>query len=245
MVNLLDAIAQALDCTRNGVKVRLNHPLDRQKITQMYHLAKLRTLYKDRNGLKETFYFGGLSTKSAAEQLAYGKLRRVYNVTVAQHMYVRHRIQLNFPFHLCVIEKQMNKPAGTPRYYPLELVEVVNDEREEEKNLEDIEKDQDEWGEKNEEPDDMEQNGRIGKRMLNRMARGLFKELPIAADSEEDDDPNSDEEICAGCGGKLINGRHHPPWQSRLPPISFTQEDDLGEFEPGTSEWAEEEVPFE
>lgn len=86
MVSLLDTLAKEMQCTRNGVRLRLNHTLDRQRIGQMYHCAKVRTLYKDKNGFKKTFFIGGFTRLPATELYAYGKLGRIYNVTVPQHV---------------------------------------------------------------------------------------------------------------------------------------------------------------
>ena len=47
--------------------------------------------------------------------------------TVEQHFYARHRIRLQFPYNLCVIENCGPK-TNTNRYYPMELVEIIDND---------------------------------------------------------------------------------------------------------------------
>lgn len=220
MILLLDAIADALECGWNGVGIRLNHPLEREKINRMFNYSKLRTLYNDRNGFKRTFFFGGISKQSAAELYAYGNLGKIWNVTVPQHMYARHRIRIKHPHLPCVIEKQFYRRRGTKnlRYYPLELLELVKEDMEEPDTFE-IEE------EKSEINDTL---GKIGSKMLKEMAKNLFKELPI----KEDDNDSAD-------GDKEDDEHDWSPSPSFLPPLSLRSfiedDDDEEEFGPSTS----------
>ncbi|KAL3077648.1 hypothetical protein niasHT_039440 [Heterodera trifolii] len=89
---------------------------------------KLITTYSDRNGFTHTLFFAGLTEEGADSVLAYGNLRRPYNVCVAAHYYARHRIMLKYPQFPCVIEKCFGQRDGPlHKYYPLELVKVVDD----------------------------------------------------------------------------------------------------------------------
>jgi len=60
--------------------------------------------------------------------MAYGALSRPYNVSVTAHYYSRHRIRLRYPYLQCVVEKFPRRCED--RYYPLELLELVDDKEE-------------------------------------------------------------------------------------------------------------------
>jgi hypothetical protein len=82
----------------------------------------VKTLYHDRLGLNKTFTFDGLTYRGADKILAYGRLSPLFNCTVAQYFYTRHRIRLQYPYLPCVVEKFTN---GEDRFYPLELLELL------------------------------------------------------------------------------------------------------------------------
>lgn len=44
---------------------------------------------------------------------------------VCAHYYCRHRIRLHYPFHPCVVESF--PPGGEDRYFPMELLELIDD----------------------------------------------------------------------------------------------------------------------
>lgn len=123
---LTEHISKLLDCKIKSLRDRLNHPIDRSKVLKSIVGKKVRTTYPDRNGMKKTFFIGGLSYQPAAFLPAYGKLCGPYNVSVAAHFYVRHRLRLRFPYLVCICEKV--KSGNEPRFYPLELVQLVDED---------------------------------------------------------------------------------------------------------------------
>lgn len=128
MVLVSDQIAKILGCRVSNLRDRLNHPEDREKVLKLLKGRTISTTYFDRNGFRKTFTFGGLSEKGADSTLAYGNLRRVFNCTVSVHFYARHRIKLTHPYNHCVVE---HFPKGHDRYYPLELLELCEEEQKE------------------------------------------------------------------------------------------------------------------
>lgn len=126
MVLLTDYISQALNCNNiKSLRDRLNHPIDRSKILKLLQGKKVRTTYNDRNGLQKTFFVGGLSHQSAAVLPAYGSLKQPWNINVAAHYYCRHKIKLKFPYIHCITQK--TKIGSEEKFYPLELVELVEE----------------------------------------------------------------------------------------------------------------------
>lgn len=121
MVLLANEIANFLNCRVKDLRDRLNHPEERKKVNQKFFGSILTTTYKDRNDFKHTFSFIEISEQGADQLLAYGKLRKPFNCSVAAHFYARHRIRLLFPYNQCVVEKFT---TGEDRYYPLELLEL-------------------------------------------------------------------------------------------------------------------------
>jgi hypothetical protein len=122
---ILDECTRILSCPSNSLRDRLNHPIDRSKVLKELLGSKVRTTYKDRNGLFHTFFVDGLTTVGADSLQAYGRLKRPFNINVAAHFYARHKIKLHHPFLHCVVEKF--KSGGEDRYYPLELLECVKE----------------------------------------------------------------------------------------------------------------------
>ncbi|KAL3096551.1 hypothetical protein niasHT_025073 [Heterodera trifolii] len=125
MVLVSVSCAQVLSCPVKSLRDRLNHPEDRNIVLKHITGRKVRTTYNDRNGMNKTFFVGGISTQAAASLPAYGHLRQPFNVNVAAHFYVRHRIKLHFPYAPCIIERFSG--GGEDRHYPMELLELVDD----------------------------------------------------------------------------------------------------------------------
>ncbi|KAL3094103.1 hypothetical protein niasHT_025584 [Heterodera trifolii] len=126
MVLVIEFCAQILGCSPKSLRDKLNHPEDRVKALKELIGKKVRTTYKDRNGMQKTFFVDGISDQGAAFIPAYGRLRQPYNINIAAHFYARHRIKLHLPYVPCVVEKFSG--SGEDRYYPMELIEIVNDE---------------------------------------------------------------------------------------------------------------------
>lgn len=119
--------AQILNCRAAELRDRLNHPADRALVIEALSGMTAETTYPDRNGLSKTFVIGDLTRRGADSTMAYGRLGRPFNVCVAAHFYVRHRIKLHNPYLQCVIEKF---PDGQEdRYYPLELCKLISEEK--------------------------------------------------------------------------------------------------------------------
>ncbi|KAL3082017.1 hypothetical protein niasHS_013038 [Heterodera schachtii] len=129
MVLVIEFCAQILGCSPKSLRDKLNHPEDRVKALKELIGKKVRTTYKDRNGMQKTFFVDGISDRGAAFIPAYGRLRQPYNINIAAHFYARHRIKLHLPYVPCVVEKFSG--SGEDRYYPMELIEIVDDENKE------------------------------------------------------------------------------------------------------------------
>jgi hypothetical protein len=132
---LINECAQILDCPINSLRDRLNHPQNRAKILKAIIGRKVMTTYFDRNGSKKTFIIGGLSRLGADSTRAYGRLPRPFNICVAAHFYARHRIRLHHAYLPCVIE-HFTSHGGEDRFYPLELLQLLNVDDEEEQSEE-------------------------------------------------------------------------------------------------------------
>lgn len=125
MVLVVEECSRILNCPIKALCYRLNHPSDRKLVLNTLIGRKVQTTYKDRNGIQKTFFIGGITTKGADCLLAYGRLRRPFNVNIAAYFYTRHRIKLHHPFHHCIIER--SSKGGKDRYYPMELLQSVED----------------------------------------------------------------------------------------------------------------------
>lgn len=128
MSYLTDECARILNCNVKNLRERLNHPADRAKVLKELVGKRVRTTYCDKNDMQKTFCISGLTNDVAAYLMAYGRLPRPFNTTIAAHYYSRHRIRLQHPYLPCIIEKI--KKGGEDRYYPLELLELVTDKQE-------------------------------------------------------------------------------------------------------------------
>lgn len=125
MVLVLDECTRILKCGNvKSLRDRLNHPIDRALILKFLLGKKVRTTYMDRNGMAKTFFVGGITSQPAAFLPAYGKLPRLFNISVTAHFYARHRLRLKNSYLPCIIERIGN---GNDRFYPLELLEIVDE----------------------------------------------------------------------------------------------------------------------
>uniref|UniRef100_A0A914HLG2 PAZ domain-containing protein n=1 Tax=Globodera rostochiensis TaxID=31243 RepID=A0A914HLG2_GLORO len=127
MVLVSDFTAKHLNCPTKSLRDRLNHPEDRISALSLLIGRKVRTTYKDRNGMSKVFFIDGMTSKGAAFVPAYGRLRQPYNINVAAHFYARHRIKLHQPYAPCIIERFSG--GGEDRVYPLELLELVEEDK--------------------------------------------------------------------------------------------------------------------
>uniref|UniRef100_A0A914H7Z3 PAZ domain-containing protein n=1 Tax=Globodera rostochiensis TaxID=31243 RepID=A0A914H7Z3_GLORO len=128
MVLVSEFTAKHLNCPTKSLPDRLNHPEDRISTLRTLIGRKVRTTYKDRNGMSKVFFIGGISTKGAALTPAYGRLCQPYNVNIAAHFYARHRIRLHHPYIPCIIERFPG--GGEDRFYPMELLELIEEKEE-------------------------------------------------------------------------------------------------------------------
>ncbi|CAK5064127.1 unnamed protein product [Meloidogyne enterolobii] len=128
MRHLIDECAEILNCHPKSLRDHLNHPAKRALLHSKLKGRIVRTLYSDRNDFRKTFTFHGFTHKGAHTLMAYGALSRPYNVSVTAHYYSRHRIRLRYPYLQCVVEKFPRRCED--RYYPLELLELVDDKEE-------------------------------------------------------------------------------------------------------------------
>lgn len=126
MVLLTEHCAKILNCKTKSLRDEINHPSNLLKIKKSLIGRKAKTTYEDRNGFNKTVIIGEISSKGAESIQAYGKLAKPFNISVAAHFYARHRIKLQYPYLPCVIERFKN--GGEDRYYPLELMELIEEE---------------------------------------------------------------------------------------------------------------------
>jgi len=125
MVRVIDEIARFLECSVLSLSGHLVNPQTRIRVMKEFLDRKVQTTYLNKNCQRKTFLFGGLTRKGANRIFAYGRLRRPYNVTISQHFYTRHRIRLRNPYLNCVIDR---RPFEKDRFYPLEVLEFVDEE---------------------------------------------------------------------------------------------------------------------
>nr|CAD2167459.1 unnamed protein product [Meloidogyne enterolobii]CAD2175532.1 unnamed protein product [Meloidogyne enterolobii]CAD2184747.1 unnamed protein product [Meloidogyne enterolobii]CAD2186842.1 unnamed protein product [Meloidogyne enterolobii]CAD2197505.1 unnamed protein product [Meloidogyne enterolobii] len=135
MVLVIDECANILCCTVKSLRCYLNHPESKKLILKKLQGRKVETTYTDKNGMKRSFFIGGLSNEGANVIPAYGRLSKPFNISVTQHYYAKHRIRLQNPYLQCIIEQIPNKTESFKenRYYPMELLEIVKEEEDEEK----------------------------------------------------------------------------------------------------------------
>lgn len=127
MVVLSEECSRLLNCNIKSLRDQINHPTNKLILQKALIGRKTRTTYADKNGNHKTVIIGGITTKGADTLPAYGRLSRPFNICVAAHFYARHRIKLHHPFLPCIIESY---PRGENRFYPLEMLELVEEEME-------------------------------------------------------------------------------------------------------------------
>ncbi|CAK5110311.1 unnamed protein product [Meloidogyne enterolobii] len=130
MVLISEKCANILSCPIKSLRDNLNHPENRKIILNSIKGKKVRTTYNDKNGLKKTFVIEDLSEEGANILQAYGRLSKPFNICVAAHYYAKHRIRLQYPYLHCIVEKFPTKKGvfKENRYYPLELLELINED---------------------------------------------------------------------------------------------------------------------
>lgn len=119
MSNLLERISKILDCTIDNVRQRLTNKCDRDRVLNEIRGKALKTNYLDRNGQKQKIYCDGISSLGSHQIMAYGNLKQPFNICVSAYFHARHKIMLKHPFHPCIQFKNC--------YYPLELLDLVED----------------------------------------------------------------------------------------------------------------------
>jgi hypothetical protein len=127
MVLLSDECASLLNCNVKSIRDNYKHPISQGILHQALVGRKARTTYSNRNGEKVTIIIGGITTKGAHDIPAFGRLSRTFNISVTQYFFAHHGIKLHNPFHPCLIEIY---PRGENRYYPLELMELIDEKSE-------------------------------------------------------------------------------------------------------------------
>lgn len=126
MPTVLVECANILDCSVKQLTVKIREPGSREKLLKKLKGRQCRTTYADRHGDKKIIFMENLTKRTSDILPAYGKLSRSFNVTVCQNFYSRHRIRLENPFLPCIICKFSVNPED--HYYPLELLELVDEE---------------------------------------------------------------------------------------------------------------------
>ena len=115
--------AEILGCKVSALRDRLNHPIDRARVLAELTGRTVRTTYMDNNGFRKIFTIDGLSLQGADSLMAFGRLPRPFAVSVAGYYYCKRGIRLKYPFTCCIIERF--QPEGEDRYFPLELLELI------------------------------------------------------------------------------------------------------------------------
>jgi len=119
--SLVDECSRILHCSSRHLRDKLYHPQFRAQVLEALQGRIVKTLYLDKLQFEKTFSFDGLTHRGADQTMAYGRLSRTFNCTIAQHYYSRHRIRLQFPYLPCAVEVI---PNGEDRFYPLELLKL-------------------------------------------------------------------------------------------------------------------------
>ena len=120
-INLLTALSKLLNCEVVALHDYLNHPIAEHKVNEFLKDKKIRTTYITRTSNKKEVQFGGFTISAACQQPAY---EGYLGISVQQHFYCRHRIRLMYPRMRCVKEYFGN--TGHNKYYPPELLEIIN-----------------------------------------------------------------------------------------------------------------------
>uniref|UniRef100_A0A914I0X0 PAZ domain-containing protein n=1 Tax=Globodera rostochiensis TaxID=31243 RepID=A0A914I0X0_GLORO len=126
---MLSELSQFLSCPPHCIGDRLARDRgERESVLKELIHKKMRTLYTDRNGFQQTFFCAGLTEEGADTLLAYGRLRKPFNVCVAAYFFCRHKIVLKYPHLPCVIKKNFfDASRDSSKFYPIELLTLVNE----------------------------------------------------------------------------------------------------------------------
>ena len=125
---LIHEFCKFFNCEIKDLPIYLFCPQNRSKIVEKYRGVLFRTTYKNRKRIQHVFQFSGLSLQDAKHCKAYNNF---LGVSVLQHFYARHRIYVKNHNLPCVIE---TTPQGDMKFYPLELLELYDDEDMEKQN---------------------------------------------------------------------------------------------------------------
>ena len=115
---LLNVICKILGCNIDDITEYLFFPSNCERLESILKGLWIQTTYKNRQGSKHVLRYSALSIQDANHLKAYNGF---LGVTVAQHFYIRHRIQLQHYDLPCVAEYT----RGGVHYFPLELLELV------------------------------------------------------------------------------------------------------------------------
>jgi hypothetical protein len=121
-VLLVNEIAKLLKCNVSTIRFHLDHPEDRNKVIRHFSGALLQTTYLNRKKEKTRIRFAGITENGAYNIKAYGKLKMLYNCSIVQHYFARHRIRLRDPYLQCVVTHTHHNTE----FYPIELLEIVS-----------------------------------------------------------------------------------------------------------------------
>lgn len=115
---LITVLCRLFKCKPGRLRGILGDPLNRKKAEK--HLRK-STLYTThlKDGRNFKVRFGMLTRKSSHRLMAYNGFLQI---TVRQHMYARHRLNLRWPDLPCIC---MFGPKRHRDYFPLEVLSVV------------------------------------------------------------------------------------------------------------------------
>jgi hypothetical protein len=130
MPSVLVECANILNCSVKQLTDKIREPGSREKLLKKLKGRTCRTTFPDRNGDKYTIFIKDFTKRTSDVLQAYGKKARPFNPTVSQHFYSRHRIRLENPFLPCVIKEFVVNLEE--QYYPLELLELIDEKEENE-----------------------------------------------------------------------------------------------------------------
>lgn len=129
MPTLLVECANILNCSVKELTDKITHTDSREILLKKLKGRQCRTKFTESHGNKKIIIIEDFTIQTSDVLPAYGKLAQPYNVTVVQHFFSRQRIRLENPYLPCVIEKFW--PYSKKYYYPLELLELIDEEVEE------------------------------------------------------------------------------------------------------------------
>lgn len=138
MVLLHEECARILNCKNNFSKLtfllktnracraKVINALVGRRVRTIYQNCRNNEYHEDRNGEYQTFEIENISREGSAKLKALGRIFPHFNVTVCAYFYIWHKIRLRYPYLQCAV--QYIGPRHFPRYYPMELLELVEDE---------------------------------------------------------------------------------------------------------------------